>query len=116
MDNLYNTLADLCAARGITGYRLCKDIGIQPSIMTDLKSGRKKGLSAETADKIATYFNVSVSYLLGKEKEKLPATPQGIDEQLDGIDFALLGKVKDLSDAQKRDVLKFVEFLESKDK
>lgn len=76
MGNLYDAISKLCASNGITGYRMCKDIGIQPSIMTDLKSGRKKGLSAENADKIASYFGVSVSYLLGTEKEK-PATQSG---------------------------------------
>jgi transcriptional regulator with XRE-family HTH domain len=38
--------------------------------MTDLKSGRKKGVNAETAQKIASYFGVSVGYLLGEEEEK----------------------------------------------
>lgn len=70
MCKLYNILKDLCDEKGITGYRMCKDIGIQPSIMTDLKMGRRVGVNAETASKIANYFNVSVDYLLGKEKEK----------------------------------------------
>ena len=73
MGNLYKTISELCEKRGITGYRLCKDIGIQPSTMTDLKSGRKKGLSAEVADKIANYFGVTVGYLLGTEDKEKPA-------------------------------------------
>lgn len=87
MSNLYATITTLCASRGISGYRLCKDIGIQPSIITDLKSGRKKGLSAETADKVASYFDVSVSYLLNPgmakekplpEQERSAALPSGL--------------------------------------
>ena len=77
MGNLYKTISELCEKRGITGYRLCKDIGIQPSTMTDLKSGRKKGLSAEVADKIANYFGVTVGYLLGTEDKEKPAEAQG---------------------------------------
>lgn len=50
--------------------KMCKEIGIQPSIVTDLKSGRKKGLSADVAQKIANYFNVTVAYLLGVETEQ----------------------------------------------
>ncbi|MEG1878432.1 MAG: helix-turn-helix transcriptional regulator [Pseudoflavonifractor sp.] len=72
MSNLYDTILSLCNNRGITGYRLCKDIGATPSIMTDLKMGRKKGLGAENADKIATYFGVSVGYLLGTEQKEMP--------------------------------------------
>lgn len=75
MANLYEVLSDLCAKKGITGYKMCKDIAIQPSIMTDLKMGRRSGVNAETAAKIADYFGVSVNYLLGKEelKESAPA-------------------------------------------
>ncbi len=77
MSELYNRISGLCEAKGVSGYRMCKDIGIQPSIMSDLKSGRKKSLSAAYANKIADYFNVSVGYLLGTEEIEKPAKPQG---------------------------------------
>jgi len=64
MSTLYDNINLLCMSEGITGYRLCKDLGISPSVITDLKKGRKKGLSADYAEKIAAYFDVSVSYLL----------------------------------------------------
>lgn len=41
---------------------------------------KKKGVNAETAQKIATYFNVSVGYLLGEEKEKPTAQGDGLTE------------------------------------
>lgn len=73
MSALYKVLVDLCAEHGITPYRMCKDTGIQPSVMTDLKMGRRQTVKAETAAKIANYFNVSVEYLIGQEpKEKAP--------------------------------------------
>ena len=65
MSKLYETISNLCDSRGISGYRLCKEIGIQPSILTDLKMGRKSSLSSKNADKIARFFGVSVGYLLG---------------------------------------------------
>lgn len=76
MSVLYETIASLCSDRGISGYRLCKDVGIRPSVLTDLKQGRKKSVTVETAIKIANYFNVDASYLLGadpEQKEKAPA-------------------------------------------
>lgn len=73
MSDLYKVVLDLCEKKGISGYRLCKDAGIQPSILTDLKMGRQKSLSARNAEKIASYFGVSVSYLLGNEDAKKPA-------------------------------------------
>ena len=70
MGDLYKRLASLCEERGISGYKMCKDIGIQPSIMTDLKMGRRSSVKAETADRMANYFGVSVGYLLGTTDEK----------------------------------------------
>ena len=71
---LYKRLSSLCKERGITAYRMCKDTGIQPSIMTDLKMGRRQTVKAETAAKIAAYFGVSVDYLLGNDKKNKPTT------------------------------------------
>ena len=70
MSILYEKISQLCEQRGVTRYKMCKEIGIQPSIVTDLKSGRKKGLSADVAQKIANYFGVTVAYLLGVETEQ----------------------------------------------
>lgn len=70
MVTLYETLTDLCKKKGIKGGRMCTDLGISKSLMTDLKSGRKKGVNAETAQKIASYFGVTVGYLLGEEEKK----------------------------------------------
>lgn len=49
---------------------MCTDIGISKGLLTDLKMGRRTGISAVTAQKIASYFDVSVGYLLGEEEEK----------------------------------------------
>lgn len=70
MGSLYETINELCESKGITGYRLCKDIGLTPGALTDLKMGRKQNLSAKNMDKVASYFGVSVSYLLGSEEQK----------------------------------------------
>lgn len=69
MATLYERLDFLCKQKGIKGGRMCTDLGFSKSLMTDLKSGRKKGVNAETAQKLAAYFGVSVGYLLGNEKE-----------------------------------------------
>ena len=73
MSDLYNRIMSLCEEKGVSGYRMCKDIKIQPSVLTDLKMGRQTGLSAKNADKIAAYLGVSVGYLLGTETKKAPS-------------------------------------------
>lgn len=82
MCTLYENILSLCKERGITGGRMCTELGLSKSLMTDLKSGRKKSIHAETAKKIAEYFGVSVDRVLGKETEKAP-TPE--DERNDEL-------------------------------
>lgn len=69
MCNLYKNIMELCDSRGIKGGKMCTDIGISKGLLTDLKMGRRTGVSAVTAQKIASYFNVSVGYLLGEEEK-----------------------------------------------
>lgn len=92
MSVLSDRLDALCAERGITGYRLCKDVGVSPNLMTELRSDRRNGLSAKTANKIADYFNVSVGYLLGTEDKEKPAEAHSglgelSEEELDYISW-----------------------------
>ena len=92
MANLYERLDSLCKERGIKGARMCTDLGFSKSLMTDLKNGRKKSVNAETAQKIASYFDVSVGYLLGEEdtKKEQPSEYEGLSENRKAlIDFAL---------------------------
>lgn len=83
MGTLYETISELCALNETKPGKMCNDLGISRGLMTDLKMGRKKGVSAETANKIANYFGVSVDYLLtGEEKENTPAeSGKGIQEE-----------------------------------
>ena len=77
MATLYENIVALCESRGIKGGKLCTDIGISKGLLTDLKMGRRTGVSAVTAQKIASYFDVSVGYLLGEEEQKEKPTAQG---------------------------------------
>ena len=91
MGNLYNNIIALCEERGIKGGKMCTDIGMSKGILTDLKMGRQTGISAANAQKIASYFGVSVGYLLGEENEKgQPTANDGLSSQRKAlIDFAM---------------------------
>lgn len=89
MSNLYENIITLCESKGIKGAKLCNDVGISKGLLTDLKMGRRSGVSAVTAQKIASYFDVSVGYLLGEEEKENPVTMDGISEKRQAlIDFA----------------------------
>ena len=101
MANLYETIEMLCAERNIRPGRLCDELGLSRGLMTDLKMGRKKSLSAETAQKIAGYFGVSVAYLLGQEEYDV----------LDEVDVAFYGEFKELTEEQKDAVRSMVRLM-----
>ena len=107
MSTLYERLSSLCEERGIKGGRMCVDLGISKSLMTDLKSGRKKGVNAETAQKIASYFDVSVGYLLGEEEQKeKPTVPE--DDGLTENQRNLIEFVKHVPDESAAMILKVI--------
>lgn len=114
MGSLYETICNLCKEKEVSGYRLCKDIGIQPSILTDLKSGRKKGLSADTAQKIADYFGVTVGFLLGNDERTAPASAETRVATDDDIKFALFGGDAEIPDEVYEDVKRYAAFLKEK--
>lgn len=79
MGTLYKSIISLCNDKGIKGGKMCVDLGISKSTMTDLKSGRRTGISMETAQKIADYFGVSVDRVLGSEQKEKSPTPEGME-------------------------------------
>ena len=108
MANLYESILKLCERDGIRPGRLCDELGISRGLMTDLKMGRKKGINAETAQKIASFFGVSVGCLLGIE-ESIPATGNAVN--LDQIDVAFYGEFKELSEEDKETVRDMVRIM-----
>lgn len=84
MGTLYDNIMELCESRGIKGGKMCTDVGISKGLLTDLKMGRRTGVSAVTAQKIATYFDVSVGYLLGEEDKKEKPT-----DDIDGLSMEM---------------------------
>ena len=105
MENLYERIAKLCNDRGIRPGRLCDELGLSRGLMTDLKMGRKKGVNAETAQKIAMFFGVSVGYLLGQEGS------DSVQDILDEVDVAFYGEFKELTEEQKETVRDMVRLM-----
>lgn len=104
MVTLYERLSLLCEERGIKGGRMCTELGFSKSLMTDLKSGRKKSVNAESAQKIASYFGVSVGYLLGEEEKQEKPTVE--DDELSANIKQLIDFVKTVPDDKAELVLK----------
>ena len=110
MANLYEQIIALCQRDDIRPGRLCDELGLSRGLITDLKMGRKKGVNAETAQKIASFFGVSVGYLLGiEESDALKSASSSVS--LDQIDVAFYGDFKELSDDEKETVRDMVRIM-----
>ena len=108
MRTLYDRITELCKAKGVSGSRMCLDLGLSKSTLSDIKSGRKKGISTSTAQKMASYLGVSVDYLLGEEeKEKAPTVSGERSVSDDEIKFALFGGDGEITDAMYQEVKEF---------
>ena len=115
MGTLYENIIALCNKRGIKGGKLCTDIGMSKGILTDLKMGRQTGISAANAQKIASYFGVSVGYLLGKETEKAPTESGERSVSDDDIKFALFGGDGEITDAMYDEVRNFAAYVKQRE-
>ena len=104
MGNLYETIQILCDQRNIKPGRVCSDLGLSRGLITDLKMGRKKSVSAETAQRLASYFGVSVAYLLGQDQGDI----------LEQVDVAFYGEFKELNEEEKQAVRDMVRLMRAR--
>ena len=101
----YDVFEQLCYENRTSPSKVCVELGLSKTASSFWK--RTNGIpKRETLEKIAERFNVSVDYLLGKEKEK-PAPVQVNRNEL----FSILAQ---LTDSELDDLLKYSEFLLSK--
>lgn len=95
---LYETISALCKKRGVSGYKLCKETGISPSLLSDLKNGRTKTISSNNLSKIADYLEVTVDNLLQNDHVNASAailTPakQRLLDMIDGLEEEQIDKL-----------------------
>lgn len=97
MDNMLHKILDLLWKNNINEIDFCNAIGINKSAVTDWKKGKtasyKRHLSA-----IAEFLNVTTEYLTADNP-----TPDG---NLNEIEYALYGEVRELDDEDKKELLR----------
>lgn len=106
MCTLYKRIQELCKSKGVSGSRMCLDLGISKSTLSDMKSGRKNGVSMPTAQKIAGYFGISVDELYGEAQKEKPTVK---DDGLSEAKRKLIEKIKKLPEDQVRLLLQVAE-------
>ena len=117
MCTLYDRIKSLCKEKGVSASRMCLDLGLSKSTMSDMKSGRKKGVSAETALKIAEYFGMTVDELYGREpliNEENPGTIAGTE--VDEVTMELMDIIQNGTDEDRQDLLEMYRMLKRRAK
>lgn len=109
MGTLYENIITLCNESHIKAGKMCNDIGMSRGLITDLKTGRKKSITVDTAKKIADYFGVSVDRVLNidhsiSEEQKKPALEKA---ELSALQKEALEFIKSLSDEQLKRFISF---------
>lgn len=105
MEDLYNIINNLCRSRGISGGRMCVEIGLSRSFMTELRKGRSKSITLDTAKKLADYFGVPIETFTAQEK------PEPVEVVRDEL-FEKRKILFDLSEkATKEDLDKFIKMM-----
>lgn len=111
-------LSDVIDARlkeiGITGSKMCDDLHISRSTLTELRKGRASTLKAEKAAAIASYLGLSVEELIGKEKAPTQEGERHVSD--DDIMFALWGDSDDVDKDDLDDVKRYAAFVRERKK
>lgn len=74
---------------GIKGSKMCDDLGISRSTLTELRKGRATTLKLERAIAIADYLKMPVEYLIGEHQKEKPATDSDELTEQDKKDIAV---------------------------
>lgn len=105
MDEILRNILKLKNERGISDRQFQKDLGLYASAVSEWKNGSSKSYEKHLI-KIAKYLDVSIDALAAVETTQL-------EDQLDGLEYALFKEIRDLTDAQKQDLLEYVLFKRS---
>ena len=70
MSDLYDRIQALCKQKGVSGGKMCVDLGLSKSLLSDMKHGRKYGMTLFTAQKIAKYLGVSMEDLCADDPKE----------------------------------------------
>lgn len=109
----YEIFKKLCDERGTNPTAVALDMGISTSLTSRWKHGGKPRI--ETLNKIADYFGVSVSYLLGVVDDPDPVALVDPSKKEPPV-LEWLDKLDDMTPDELAEVEQFVDFVLSRKK
>ncbi|MCM1130129.1 MAG: helix-turn-helix domain-containing protein [Roseburia sp.] len=107
-------LRELRLEKRMTLRELSEKLNISYSNIAMIERG-ERNLTADTAKIFSSFFSVSTDYLLGLTDERNATISSSIKDQLSDAQIAFYNHTENLTDEQMLDVIKYVEFLKSKE-
>lgn len=105
MKGIYERIENLCKQHSITITELCRECAIPRATLSDYKNGRVKSLSASVLSKIATFFSVSVDFLIDGENKST-------EEELK---VALFGGEGEVTDSMWNEVKRYAQYIKERE-
>ena len=108
-----NRVKELRLENKLSQEKLASMLNVHQTAVSQWEKNRTSP-DTDTANKIAKMFKVSIGYVLGYENEKKqptddptpPSQEKASDINLDELEFALFGEVRELDDADKEELLR----------
>ena len=101
-----NRIREIRRKNGINQIELSKLLNVSQATISGYETGKFEP-DNDTLIRIAGLFNVSVDEIIGYDSSSQSAS---VPNDISDIEFALAGEIRDLSDAEKQDVLDYVRF------
>ena len=102
MSEMYERIKELCKQKGISVSKMCSELDITRSCLSELSTGRTETLSAANTAKIAGYFGVSVGFLMdGQQKSSA----------YEELKFALFNGTEGITDEMFEEVKQFAKMV-----
>ena len=110
----WEKFVSLCAEKGISPNGACAELGLSNATATKWKNGSIPRNT--TLKKVADYFGVSVSYLLGVADNPDPISLVDPSKKSPPIMEKIEEAMQDMTEEELADLEKYVEFLLSRKK
>ncbi len=102
-----NRILELRKKAGLSQIELANAISVHQTAISQWETG-KTNPDMSTIGTLADFFDVTIDYLLGRSDASTPAmanTPSN-DINLDELEFALFGEVRELDEEDKAELLR----------
>lgn len=111
-----NRIAELRKKANITQEKFSSIIGVGRSTLAMYETNKSEP-DFTVLQKIADYFDVSTDYLLGREEKSPPAQQENLNipDALKPYQFAFYEGIDGLSEESIKDILKYVDYVKSKE-